>query len=510
MPGGRRAIVSVSDKLGIVDFSKGLVSLGYEILATDGTAKALRAGAVPVRSVSEYTGQPEVLGGRVKTLHPKIFAAILAVDGNEDELTRYGIEPVDLVVANLYPFEETVAKPRVTHAEAVENIDIGGVSLIRAAAKNADRVTVVVRPSRYAEVLGALRGGGVPKPMRESLALEAFEYTSGYDAAIYNYLARRAGPGFPPAMRLALPKGADLRYGENPYQKAALYLEPWRTAGVGTAERLSGKDLSYNNLIDLDAALRIALEFDRPAAVVVKHTNPCGVALADAVATAYRVAQAADPISAYGGVVGLNRDVDLATAKAMRRHVLDAVIAPGYDPEALSILKEKKKGAFLIMRTRGELRGDHGADMTRVLGGVLVQTTDFPEVRPESWKVVTKRKPTPDQLRDLAFGVRVSRYVKSNSIVLARDERTVGVGAGQMSRVDACRLAVVKAGAAGRGSVAVSDAYFPFRDGLDELAKGGIAAVAQPGGSIRDSEVIAAADEHGIAMAFTGLRLFKH
>jgi len=510
MPGGRRAIVSVSDKLGIVDFSKGLVSLGYEILATDGTAKALRAGGVPVRSVSEYTGQPEVLGGRVKTLHPKIFAAILAVDGNEEELSRYGIEPVDLVVANLYPFEETVAKPRVTHAEAVENIDIGGVSLIRAAAKNADRVTVVVRPSRYAEVLGALRGGGVPKPMRESLALEAFEYTSGYDAAIYNYLARRAGPGFPPAMRLALPKGADLRYGENPYQKAALYLEPWRTAGVGTAERLSGKDLSYNNLIDLDAALRIALEFDRPAAVVVKHTNPCGVALADAVATAYRVAQAADPISAYGGVVGLNRDVDLATAKAMRRHVLDAVIAPGYDPEALSILKEKKKGAFLIMRTRGELRGDHGADMTRVLGGVLVQTTDFPEVRPESWKVVTKRKPTPDQLRDLAFGVRVSRYVKSNSIVLARDERTVGVGAGQMSRVDACMLAVVKAGAAGRGSVAVSDAYFPFRDGLDELAKGGIAAVAQPGGSIRDSEVIAAADEHGIAMAFTGLRLFKH
>jgi len=502
--------VSVSDKLGIVDFSKGLVSLGYEILATDGTAKALRAGAVPVRSVSEYTGQPEVLGGRVKTLHPKIFGAILAVDGNEDELARYGIEPVDLVVANLYPFEETVGKPRVTHAEAVENIDIGGVSLIRAAAKNADRVTVVVRPSRYAEVLGALRGGGVPKPMRESLALEAFEYTSGYDAAIYNYLARRAGPGFPPAMRLALPKGADLRYGENPYQKAALYLEPWRTAGVGTAERLSGKDLSYNNLIDLDAALRIALEFDRPAAVVVKHTNPCGVALADAVATAYRVAQAADPISAYGGVVGLNRDVDLATAKAMRRHVLDAVIAPGYDPEALSILKEKKKGAFLIMRTRGELRGDHGADMTRVLGGVLVQTTDFPEVRPESWKVVTKRKPTPDQLRDLAFGVRVSRYVKSNSIVLARDERTVGVGAGQMSRVDACMLAVVKAGAAGRGSVAVSDAYFPFRDGLDELAKGGIAAVAQPGGSIRDSEVIAAADEHGIAMAFTGLRLFKH
>ncbi len=502
--------MSVSDKLGIVDFSKGLVSLGYEILATDGTAKALRAEGVPVRSVSEYTGQPEVLGGRVKTLHPKIFAAILAVEGNEAELARYGIEPVDLVVANLYPFEETVAKPNVDPAEAVENIDIGGVSLIRAAAKNAARVAVVVKPSRYPEVLHTLKAGGVPGPMREALAMEAFEYTSGYDAAIYNYLARRAGPGFPPAMRLALPKGSDLRYGENPYQKAALYIEARGTAGAGTAERLNGKELSYNNLIDLDAALRIALEFEGPAAVVVKHTNPCGVALSESLAPAYRAAHAADPISAYGGVVGLNRDVDLATAKAMKGHVLDAVIAPGYDPGALAILKEKKKGAFLVMQTRGDFRGDHGLDMVRVLGGVLVQTTDFPELRPNSWKVVTKKKPIRDQLRDIAFGIRVSRYVKSNSIVLAKDERTVGIGAGQMSRVDACMLACYKAGAASKGSVAVSDAYFPFRDGLDELAKGGVSAIAQPGGSIRDPEVIAAADEHGIAMAFTGLRLFKH
>jgi len=510
MPGVRRAILSVSDKHGIVDFSKGLASLGYEILATDGTAKALRAAGVPVRSVSEYTGQPEVLGGRVKTLHPKIFAAILAVEGNEAELARYGIEPVDLVVANLYPFEETVAKPRVDHAEAVENIDIGGVSLIRAAAKNAGRVTVVVKPSRYSEVLQALKAGGVPQPAREALALEAFEYTSGYDAAIYNYLARRAGQRFPPAMRLALPKGSDLRYGENPYQEAALYLEPWRTAGVGTATRLNGKDLSYNNLLDLDAALRIALEFDGPAAVVVKHTNPCGVALAPSLAPAYRAAHAADPTSAYGGVVGVNRTVDLATAKAMKGHVLDAVIAPGYDPGALAILEGKKKGAFLIMETRGDLRGDRGLDMVRVLGGVLVQTTDFPDLRPDSWEIVTKKKPTREQLRDMAFGVRVSRYVKSNSIVLAKDDRTVGIGAGQMSRVDACMLACYKAGSAAKGSVAVSDAYFPFRDGLDELAKGGVAAVAQPGGSIRDPEVIAAADGHGIAMAFTGLRLFKH
>ena len=510
MPGGRRAILSVSDKTGIVEFSKGLVSLGYEILATDGTAKALRSGGVPVRSVSEYTGQPEVLGGRVKTLHPKIFAGILAVEGSEAELAQYGIEPVDLVVANLYPFEETVSKPGVAHAEAVENIDIGGVSLIRAAAKNAQRVAVAVKPSRYPEILQALRTGGLSKETREVLALEAFEYTSGYDTAIYNYLARRASPGFPPALRIALPKGADLHYGENPYQKAALYRDRLATASTGDAERLNGKELSYNNLIDLDAALRMTLEFDRPAAVVVKHTNPCGVAISASLPTAYKAAHAADPISAYGGVVGLNREIDLATAKAMRGHVLDAVIAPAYDPHALAILKEKKKGAFLIMRTHGEFRGDHGLDMVRVLGGILTQTTDFPDLRPESWKVVTKKKPTREQLRDMAFGVRVSRYVKSNSIVLSKDERTVGIGAGQMSRVDACMLACYKAGAASRGSVAVSDAYFPFPDGLEELAKGGVAAVAQPGGSIRDAEVIAAADAHGIAMVFTALRLFKH
>jgi len=311
-------------------------------------------------------------------------------------------------------------------------------------------------------------------------------------------------------MRLALPKGSDLRYGENPYQQAAMYLEPWRGAGVGTAEKLNGKDLSYNNLLDLDAALRVALEFEGPAAVVVKHTNPCGVALGDSLAPAYRAAHAADPISAYGGIVGLNRAVDLPTAEAMKGHVLDAVIAPGYDPAALAILKGKKKGSFLIMETRGDLRGDRGLDMVRVLGGVLVQSTDFPVLRPDAWRVVTKKGPTRDQLRDMAFAVRVSRYVKSNSIVLANKERTVGIGAGQMSRVDACMLACYKAGTAAQGSVAVSDAYFPFRDGIDELARGGVAAVAQPGGSIRDPEIILAADEHGIAMTFTGLRLFKH
>ena len=510
MPDRRRAILSVSDKAGIVDFSKGLVSIGYEVLATDGTAKALRAERIPVTSVSEYTGQPEVLGGRVKTLHPKIFAAILAVDGSEEELARYGIEPVDLVVANLYPFEETIAKPGASHEDALENIDIGGVSLIRAAAKNAGRVAVVVRPARYTAVLQSLRAGGVSREMREAIALEAFEYTSGHDAAIYNYLADRAGSPIPPALRLALPKAGDLRYGENPYQKAALYREPSLYAAVGTAEKLNGKDLSYNNLIDLDAALRMAGAFDRPAAIVVKHTNPCGAAIGESLAKAYRSAHASDPVSAYGGVVGVNREVDVPTATAMKGHVLDAVIAPGYAPEALRILKEKKKGAFLIMRTHGELRGAYGLDVVRVLGGVLLQTTNFPPLEPAAWKVVTKARPSASQLTDMAFGIQVSRFVKSNSIVLVHGERTVGIGAGQMSRVDACMLACHKGGKAARGSVAVSDAYFPFRDGIDELAKGGVAAIAQPGGSIRDPEVIAAADEHGIAMVFNGLRLFKH
>ncbi len=506
-----RALLSVSDKEGLIEVARGLRDLGFELIGTDGTAKTLKDAGLSVTTVADYTGLHEGLGGRVKTLHPRIFAGILAPIGDEKDLKDLGAVAIDLVIVNLYPFEATVAKPDVTAAEAVENIDIGGVSLIRAAAKNASRVAVVVRPARYRDVLRAWREHqGIPAKLREELALEAFEYTSRYDAAIFNYLASRQGGPLPPALRLAYDKIADLRYGENPYQQAALYREPYRFAGTATAERLQGRELSYNNLIDLDAALRVATEFERPAAVVIKHTNPAGVALGPTLAQAYEAAHAADPISAYGGVVGVNRTIDLATAKAMKGDVLDAVIAPGYEPQALEMLKGKKKGAFLILRTRGALRKDHGVDMVRVLGGVLLQTTGFPEPRPESFKVVTKSSPTTDQMRDILFGITVSRYVKSNSIVLAHGERTVGVGAGQMSRVDACMLACYKAKGAARGSVAVSDAYFPFRDGLDELAKGGVAAIAQPGGSIRDAEVIAAADGFGIAMVFTGTRLFKH
>src|SRR3989440_10217080 len=506
-----RALLSVSDKEGLVELARGLRDLGFELIGTDGTAKALMEAGLSVTTVADYTGLREGLGGRVKTLHPRIFAGILAPTGDEKDLQDLGAVAIDLVIVNLYPFEATVAKPDVTVDDAVENIDIGGVSLIRAAAKNASRVGVLVNPARYRDVLQAWREPkGLPAKLREDLALEAFEYTSRYDAAIFNYLASRQGGSLPLALRLAYDKIADLRYGENPYQRAALYREPYRFAATATAERLQGRELSYNNLIDLDAALRVATEFERPAAVVIKHTNPSGVALGSTLVEAYQSAHEADPVSACGGVVGLNRPVDLPTAKAMKGDVLDAVIAPGYEPPALELLKSKKKGAFLILRTRGPLRAEHGVDLVRVLGGVLLQTTDFPPLRPESFKVVTKASPSADAMRDIVFGITVSRYVKSNSIVLVKGEKTVGIGAGQMSRVDACMLACYKAKAAARGSVAVSDAYFPFRDGVDELAKGGVATVAQPGGSIRDDEVIAAADGHGIGMVFTGIRLFKH
>src|SRR3989475_727624 len=408
-----RALLSVSDKEGLVELARGLRDLGFELIGTDGTAKALKDAGLSVTTVADYTGLREGLGGRVKTLHPRIFAGILAPTGDEEDLKDLGAVAIDLVIVNLYPFEATVAKPDVTVDEAVENIDIGGVSLIRAAAKNASRVAVVVRPARYRDVLQAWRDHkAIPAKLREELALEAFEYTSRYDAAIFNYLASRDGRPLPPALRLAYDKIADLRYGENPYQQAALYREPYRFAATATAERLQGRELSYNNLIDLDAALRVSTEFERPAAVVIKHTNPSGVALGTTLANAYEAAH--------------------------------------------------------------------------------------------------KASSTAEQMRDILFGITVSRYVKSNSIVLVHGERTVGIGAGQMSRVDACMLACYKAKGASRGSVAVSDAYFPFRDGLDELAKGGVAAIAQPGGSIRDAEVIAAADGSGIAMVFTGTRLFKH
>ena len=506
----RHALLSVHDKEGLLDLAKGLHDLGFQLTGTDGTAKALHAAGIPATTVTEYTGLAEGLGGRVKTLHPRIFAGILAPRGDEPELKDLGAVAFDVVVANLYPFEAVVAKPDVTLAEAIENIDIGGVSLIRAAAKNHSRVAVLVRPARYPEVLEALRTHGTPPDgLREQLALEAFEYTSRYDAAIYNFLWRRKGLALPPALRLAYEKAADLRYGENPYQKAAFYRDPAAAKpNVAAVEQLAGRELSYNNVVDLEAALRIAAEFDEPAAAVIKHTNPSGVAVRSRLAEAYAVAHDADPRSAYGCVVGLNRNVDLATAKAMKGHFVEAIVAPDYEPDALARLRTRKN--LRLVRTNMPLRPLDDFEMTKVSGGLLVQTSRYPEIRPETFKVVTKRAPTPDQIADVVFGMKVSKFTKSNSIVLVKDRATVGMGAGQMSRVDSAMLARVKAGPRSQGSVLVSDAFFPFRDGVDEAAKGGVAAIAQPGGSIRDAEVVQACDEHGIAMVFTGMRLFRH
>lgn len=506
----RYALLSLSDKEGLLDFARGLHDLGFEFFASEGTAKALKTAGLPVKTVSEYTGQPEGLGGRVKTLHPRIFAGILAPRGDEPELKAWGAVPLDLVVANLYPFESVIAKPDVAMADAIENIDIGGVSLIRAAAKNASRVGVVVRPSRYAEVLEAYRKeGSLPAALREALALEAFEYTSRYDAAIYNFLWRRQGLTLPPSLRIALDKAADLRYGENPYQKAAFYRDAYAPKpNVASLEQLHGRELSYNNIADLEAALRIASEFEETAAVVIKHGNPSGVAVRPNLAEAYAEAHTADERSAYGCVVGLNRKMDLATAKAMKGHFVEAIVAPDYEEDALARLRTRKN--LRLVRTNAAFRPSPELEMVKVSGGILVQTSQYPPIRPETFKTVTKTAAAPEDAGDIVFGMQVSKYVKSNSIVLIRDKVTVGIGAGQMSRIDSVVLACLKAGPRARGSVLVSDAFFPFRDGIDEAAKGGVRVIAQPGGSIRDQEAIDACDEHGIAMVFTGMRLFRH
>ena len=506
----RRALLSVSDKEGLVEFARGLRDLGFDLIATEGTVRLLGGAGVSATSVSDYTGVPEVLGGRVKTLHPKIFAGILAPRGDEPDLAEMGAGPVELVAANLYPFEAVVAKPRVDPAEAIENIDIGGVTLIRAAAKNAHRVAVVVRPSRYRQVLDALEAAGtVPPELRDELAMEAFEYTSGYDAAIYNYLWKKAGRALPPALRLAYTRAADLRYGENPYQKAAFYRDPAAPVpSIARLETLHGKELSYNNLVDLEAALRVASEFSEPAGVVIKHTNPSGVAVRADLAEAYTAAHAADVKAAYGCVVGLNRTVDRATVRAMKGHFVEAIVAPDFAPDALEALRKRKN--LRLVRTGAPFRPQEELEMTKVSGGMLVQSPTYPEFRADMFRVVTKKAPTAGQIDDMIFGMRVSKFVKSNSIVLVKDRTTVGMGAGQMSRVDSVMLARVKAGDRARGSVLVSDAFFPFRDGVDEAARGGVSAIAQPGGSIRDAEVIEACDEQGIAMAFNKVRLFRH
>ncbi len=514
----RRALLSVSDKAGIADFAKALLGHGVEILSTGGTAQLLKRNGVEVTEVGAYTGFPEMMEGRVKTLHPKIHGGILARrdhPGHVRSMEEHGIPPIDMVVVNLYPFERTVAKPGCTLEEAIENIDIGGPAMVRAAAKNHAFVAVVTDPSDYAAIVRGMEAGGgaLSGRQRYALAAKAFSHTAEYDGMISNWLTARGPEGearaFPDRLNLQFRLAQPLRYGENPHQAAAFYAEREPPPGtLATFGQLQGKELSYNNIADADAAWECCRSFEVPACVIVKHANPCGVAVADTPLAAYRRAFLTDPTSAFGGILAFNREVDAPTAEAMGKQFVEVVIAPAYSSGALEVLGGKKN--VRVLRIAAEA-GANRYDMKRVGGGLLVQTPDDFDV--SELRAVTRRAPSGQELNDLVFAFRVARFVKSNAIVFCRAGMTLGVGAGQMSRVDSTRIAAIKARNAGlslRGSVAASDAFFPFRDGLDVVARAGASAVIQPGGSVRDREVIEAADEHGIAMVFTGMRHFRH
>ncbi len=517
----KRALISVSDKTGIVSFARQLKQLGVEILSTGGTAKLLAENDIPVTEVSDYTGFPEMMAGRVKTLHPKIHGGLLGRRGIDDPIMdEHGILPIDLVVVNLYPFQQTVARPDCNLAMAIENIDIGGPAMLRSAAKNHAAVTVVVDSTDYDTIISEMKENNqaVTDTTRFSLAVKAFEHTASYDGAIANYLGAIQPDGnvakFPRTFNLQLKKSQELRYGENPHQQAAFYTEHQPPeAGIATATQLHGKELSYNNIADTDAALECVKQFDRPACVIVKHANPCGVALADDIETAYQRAYATDPTSAFGGIIAFNRELDAATAEAIiSRQFVEVIIAPQISDSALTIIAGKKNVRVLACG-EWERNQPPSLDYKRVNGGLLVQDRDSGMIDVSELKVVSRIQPSPEQLVDLLFAWKVAKYVKSNAIVYAHDNQTIGIGAGQMSRVYSAKIAGFKAADEGLevpGSVMASDAFFPFRDGIDAAAEAGISAVIQPGGSMRDDEVIAAADEHKIAMVFTGMRHFRH
>jgi phosphoribosylaminoimidazolecarboxamide formyltransferase/IMP cyclohydrolase len=505
----RRALLSVSDKDGLVDLARRLAQAGVRLISTGSTADALRSEGLAVTPVSEVTGFPKMLDGRVKTLHPAIHAGILADRSNPrhlEELAAQGIEPIDLVVVNLYPFQATVASG-ATEPEIVEQIDIGGPTLLRAAAKNFDSVAVVVSPSRYEEVAAAVHRGGLDRDLRAALAEEAFAHVAQYDAAIAAWFAGwtgRDGPG--PTLGVGLERLAELRYGENPHQRAALYRSALSVGPLGGAQILQGKEMSFNNWLDAEAARALAGSFEQPAAVIVKHHNPCGAALADTAAAAYRAALASDPLSAFGGVVAFNGPVDRAAAEAMAEVFTEVVIAPRFDREALDAFAERQN----LRVVRAPSPSSAGLEVRPIDGGALVQNADAVTETRDEMKVVTRREPDQAEWEDLLVAWTVAARVKSNAIVLASGRATVGVGAGQMSRVDSVDLACRKAGERSRGSAMASDAFFPFRDGIDRAAEAGVRAVIQPGGSVRDDEVVAAADEHDMAMVFTGRRHFRH
>ena len=513
----KRALISVSNKEKVVDFAKKLVELGYEIISSSGTARVLRENGVPVIEVSEITGFPEIMGGRVKTLHPKIHGGLLAVRDNPEymkQLEEQEITPIDIVAINLYPFEETVKKGADLE-DIIENIDIGGPAMVRASAKNHKFVTIIVDPEDYDKVIEELeKNGETSLETRQKLALKAFRHTAIYDSIISSVLNEKLGINekFPYELTIPLRKKQKLRYGENPHQEAALYVSPVEQEGlsVSNSEVLHGKEMSYNNYLDVEAATNLVKEFDKPACVIVKHNNPCGVAVRDNQLEAYEEALRRDPKSAYGGIVAFNEPVNLDTAKKLVEIFLEVVIAPDFEDKALEFLKSKKKNLRLV-KIKNFDKKPEGLDYRRISGGMLIQDRDLQLYK--DWKVVSERQPTEEEVKDLLFAWKVVKHVKSNSAVLAKDEATVGIGPGQTSRVDSLETAIKKAKEFNlplEGSVLASEAFLPFRDSVDEAAKHGIKAIVQPGGSIRDEEVIQAANGHGIALIFTGMRHFKH
>ncbi len=514
-----RALISVSNKEGVLEFAKEISKLGIEILSTGGTAKMLRDGGIRVKDVSEFTGFPEMLDGRVKTLHPKVHGGLLGIRSNPEhvkQMKQYGIEPIDLVVVNLYPFEQTVAKPGVSFEEAIENIDIGGPTMLRSAAKNHRDVAVVVSPRDYGRVLEEIRKTGeVSAKTRFELCRTVFLHTARYDSAISAWLDNQVPAEektrFPNILTMQFEKVQNLRYGENPHQEAAFYREFGRKEpSVSAAKQLHGKEMSFNNFLDANSALELVKEYDEISAVIVKHNNPCGAASGASLVEAYRKARDGDPVSAFGGVIAFNRMVDFETAKELTATFVEVVIAPEFAPDAFAELKKKKD--IRLLDVGPKVAGTpEGMDMKKVVGGLIYQDQDLGRIADvRSLRVATKRKPTDDEYEALAFAWKVCKHVKSNAIVFTTKDRTVGIGAGQMSRLDSVRIAVMKAQSPLKGTVLASDAFFPFRDGLDEAAQAGVTAVIQPGGSLKDEEVIKAADAHGIAMIMTGMRHFRH
>ncbi|MDA5109928.1 bifunctional phosphoribosylaminoimidazolecarboxamide formyltransferase/IMP cyclohydrolase [Brevibacillus thermoruber] len=512
----KKALISVSDKTGLIPFARRLADAGVEIISTGGTAAMLKEAGIPVIGISEVTGFPEILDGRVKTLHPNIHSGLLAVRDNEthrQQLNDLQIETIDLVVVNLYPFKQTIAKPDVTFAEAIENIDIGGPTMLRAAAKNHQYVTVVVDAADYEQVAAEIeKEGDTSLDTRRRLAAKVFRHTAAYDALISRYLSEQVGDFLPESYTVTYEKAQDLRYGENPHQRAAFYREPLAAgASIARAEQLHGKELSYNNINDADAALAIVREFAEPAVVAVKHSNPCGVGIGADIREAYQKAYEADPVSIFGGIVAANRPVDRDTALLMKETFLEIILAPDFTEEALAVLTEKKNLRLLRIPALNESReAAQGFRIAPVAGGALVQEYDVKQLEDADIRVVTDKQPTADELAQLKFAWKVVKHVKSNAIVLARENMTIGVGAGQMNRVGAANIAIAQAGEKAKGAVLASDAFFPMPDTVEAAAKAGVTAIIQPGGSVRDQDSIDACNRHGIAMVFTGVRHFKH